>query len=170
MQIILSIGSNIGNKKKNIENAISLLRNEYNINILNISNFYETEPFGYKEQEWFFNIVLIGNTDLTPHNLLIACKKIETDLGRKKTTQWTERIIDIDILMYSDLILNTIELTIPHKYLHLRNFVLVPLNSIVPDIIHPIFNKTISQLLIECPDISLVNLIDNKTINKTDCI
>ena len=161
MQVILSIGSNLGNKKKNIENAISLLHNDYDISILKISNFYETEPFGYKEQNWFLNIVLIANTKLDPYNLLMICKKIETDLGRKPSLQWSERIIDIDILMYSDLILNTTQLTIPHKYLHLRNFVLIPLNSIATNTIHPVFNKTISQLLIECPDRSVVNLISD---------
>ncbi|MCL2038982.1 MAG: 2-amino-4-hydroxy-6-hydroxymethyldihydropteridine diphosphokinase [Bacteroidetes bacterium] len=161
MQTILSIGSNIGNKKKNIENAIYLLHNNYNITMLNVSNFYETEPFGYKNQNWFLNIVLIADTDLSPHNLLIACKKIEANLGRKQTTKWAERTIDIDILMYSDMILDTADLTIPHQYMHLRNFVLIPLNSIAPDTIHPIFSKTISQLLIECPDTSAVKLVKN---------
>ena len=160
MQIILSIGSNLGDRKQNIENAISLLSD--NCTIHKCSQIYETEPYGNINQNWFLNIVLIVDTLLTPENFLLTCKTIEFKLGRKDAPRWSERIIDIDILMYDTLILDTEQLTIPHKYLHLRNFVLIPFNDIAPDTIHPILNKTISQLLIECPDNSIVKIISNK--------
>ena len=155
MEIILSVGSNLGDRKKNIDDAISLLSNT--CNILKCSEIFETEPFGNKDQSWFLNLVLIVNTRLSPGNLLFVCKTIENKLGRTDAPRWSERIIDIDILMYNDLILNTPQLIIPHKYLHLRNFVLIPLNDIAPNITHPILKKTISQLLIESPDNSIVN-------------
>ena len=157
MQIILSIGSNIGDRKKNIESAISLILKD--CNILKCSPIYETEPFGNQNQNWFFNIVLVADTQLSPQDFLIICKTIESKLGRTDAPRWSERVIDIDILMYENLILDTEQLTIPHKYLHLRNFVLIPFNDISPNTIHPVFGKTISQLLIESPDNSIVNSI-----------
>ena len=156
MRIILSIGSNVGNRKKNLDTAISFLSENCYINILQCSPIYETEPYGNIEQNCFFNVVLIAETSFLPMNLLLICKTIEFLLGRRKTFRWSKRIMDIDILMYDDLILDSATLTIPHKYLHLRNFVLVPLNDIDSNIMHPILNKNITQLLIECPDKSFV--------------
>jgi 2-amino-4-hydroxy-6-hydroxymethyldihydropteridine diphosphokinase len=155
MEVIFSIGSNIGNRKENIYNAIYLL-SKCSINVIKTSSFYETEPYGNIKQNWFLNVVIIANSQFLPDNLLLICKTIEFDLGRRLSSHWGERVIDIDILMYDSLILNTPQLTIPHKYLHLRNFVLIPLKEIAPNVIHPILNKTISQLLIECPDNSIV--------------
>lgn len=132
-RVYLGIGGNIGERKKNIDDAISLLDNNPKINITKISSYYETEPIGYKDQAWFINAVVEAETDFDPFSLLDICNDIENKLKRVRLIHWGPRTIDIDILLYDDLVLNEEKLTIPHPRMKERAFVIVPLEEIVPD-------------------------------------
>ena len=134
---------------------------EHVLTITKKSSLYETEPVGKKDQPWFFNMVIEGETNLSPEDLLRTCQAIEKKLGRVEGEKWGPRPIDIDILLYGDLVLNLPHLTIPHSRLHLRNFVLQPLSEIAPNIIHPISKKLIKELLKISLDTSKVQIIDN---------
>lgn len=144
--VYLSLGSNIGNRRKNLENAIFEL-NENNIELIKLSSFYETEPIGPKQRN-FYNIVGKFKTSLKPFDLLKTVKQIEQKLGRTKTYHWGPRVIDIDILFYGKQIIKTKNLVIPHKEIINRKFVLVPMREIAPKFVHPIYHKTISSLYI----------------------
>jgi 2-amino-4-hydroxy-6-hydroxymethyldihydropteridine diphosphokinase len=144
-KIYLSFGSNINNRKRNIEKAlIELAKN--NINQIKISSYYKTSPIGPKQRD-FYNLVGKFKTSLTPKELLNFIKKIENYLERIKTVKWGPRIIDIDILFYSNKIIKEKKLTVPHKEIQNRLFILQPLNEISPALIHPICKKQIKTLL-----------------------
>lgn len=155
----LGIGSNLGNRIKNLEIAISVLSGQPDIRVNTFSSFYETEPVGYKNQGWFINQVVQIETFLSPSDLLKVTQKLEETLGRKRTIKWGPRTVDIDILLYSDLIMNSSFLTIPHPHLTKRRFVLVPLAEIAPSFVHPILGESISKILIESPAGDLVKKI-----------
>ena len=163
MPILLSIGSNLGNRLQNISDVISLINDCGELYIEKTSPIYETEPYGNQNQNWFLNLALTLNIQhngvFSPHNFFFLCKSIEHSLGRTIAPRWTERVIDIDIILIDDLIIDTSLLTIPHKEMHLRNFVLTPANDIAPNWIHPIYNKTINELLAICSDKSKIKLI-----------
>lgn len=146
--IILSLGSNVGNRIDNMNKAIEILSNK-GIRIKQISSFYETEPWGVKEQAKFLNAVIKAETSLSPQELLLCIKSIESELGRKETFRWGPRMIDIDILFYDNQVINNDELTIPHPLIQDREFVLLPLVEILPDWIHPVLSKDIKTLLNE---------------------
>jgi len=143
--IFLSMGSNLGDRLTNLQDAIRSL--PPNIQLLSQSQIYETEPWGYIEQPAFLNLVIKANTELPPKNVLTFIKDIEVALGRKATFRFGPRLIDLDILLYDDLVLNSPGLTIPHPRLTERGFVLIPLAELAPDLIHPVTRKTIQQLL-----------------------
>jgi 2-amino-4-hydroxy-6-hydroxymethyldihydropteridine diphosphokinase len=143
----IGIGSNIGNKIENCKKAIELLKENPQIKVTKISDFYEAEPIGYKEQEWFVNCAVEIETDLNPHELLLLCQKIESKLGRERKIKYGPRIIDLDILLYNNDIIDTTELKIPHSEMHKRKFVLKPLLDIAPDAVHPVLKRTIAELL-----------------------
>ncbi len=142
----LSIGSNMGNRELYLKGAISELRENKNIIIQNISNFIETKPYGYTEQDDFLNGCLSIKTLLTPIELLKVLNKIESNAGRTREIHWGPRTLDLDILLYDDIIMDTEILTIPHSEMHLRNFVLDSLIEIAPKKRHPILNKTITEI------------------------
>lgn len=144
----IGLGSNIGNKTQNLKSAIEKLK-ENQIEILNISSFYKTKPYGYTDQPEFLNAVVKIQTNLSPKELLKTLMKIERKLGRKRTIRWGPRTIDLDILFYDDLIINEKDLIIPHPDLHNREFVLKPLNEIEPEFIHPVLKKKIKQIYSE---------------------
>jgi len=122
-------------------------------NIIIKSSVFETEPWGFTGVNYFLNIAVILNTALKPEELLSVTNSIENNLGRERTNAgYTSRTIDIDILFYGDLLIQKQDLIIPHPLLHKRLFVLIPLNEIHPDLVHPVYKKTISQLLAECED------------------
>lgn len=158
-KILLSIGSNLGNRIENIKKSIEQLSIVCAIEEKNISDYYESEPFGNPNQNWFINIALLAETDVTVFNLLYLCKSIEFALGREKAAKWTERIIDIDILLYDDLVVDLPNLTIPHKYMCERKFVLEPCSEIAGDLVHPIANKQISELNAICTDLCIVRKV-----------
>ena len=144
----IGIGSNLGNREENCQKAIALLI-EKNIMITKRSSLYETEPWGVKEQPGFINMALEIETNLEPGILLRTIKEIENSMGRLEGMRWGPRIIDLDILLYDDLILKTHDLEIPHPGIKDREFILKPLSEIAPDKIHPILKKSIKTLLIE---------------------
>ncbi|WP_459995878.1 2-amino-4-hydroxy-6-hydroxymethyldihydropteridine diphosphokinase [Marinitoga arctica] len=139
----IALGSNVGDRLKNIKKAIELLSEH--VEIIKISNIYETEPWGYTEQENFLNACILINTKLSPKKLLETCKKIEQLLKRKHRFKWGPREIDLDILYYEDIILEEENLIIPHKYIFERDFVIVPLNDVSPNWTHPIIKKTVYE-------------------------
>jgi 2-amino-4-hydroxy-6-hydroxymethyldihydropteridine diphosphokinase len=142
--IYLSLGSNLGDRLANLQNAISLL--PPNIQPLTQSSVYETEPWGYTDQPPFLNLVIKAITMLDPYDVLTIVKEIEVSMGRQETFRFGPRLIDLDILFYDDLVLDTPKLTIPHPRLTQRAFVLVPLAEIEPDLSHPVLKKTIQQI------------------------
>jgi 2-amino-4-hydroxy-6-hydroxymethyldihydropteridine diphosphokinase len=150
--IYLSLGSNIGDRKSNIEKAIDSL-SEAGIKVLQVSSFYETEPVGVIDQPIFLNVVLAIATALQPTDLLAICLKVEKMLGRVRKKRWGPRVIDIDILVYHQQEIKTEELCIPHPRLHERRFVLVPLCEIASQdkIIN---NQTAGELLAKLIDSS----------------
>lgn len=144
----IGIGSNLGNRKESCERAIRLLI-EHGITVIKRSSLIETEPWGVMEQPKFINMAVEVETDLEPENLLHLLKKIELAVGRLPTSHWGPRIIDLDILLYDDLIMESPELLIPHPGMSEREFVLKPLAEIAPDKMHPVLKKSIKDLLME---------------------
>jgi len=140
----LSLGSNLGDREANIASALKMLGRE--ARILEVSSLYETEPVGYKDQPWFLNCACSVETNLSPQALLEFVKAIEKNLGRKPTLRFGPRLIDIDILFYDGLILDSPDLVVPHPRLAERAFVLVPLKEIAPNLVHPLSGLTIEEL------------------------
>jgi 2-amino-4-hydroxy-6-hydroxymethyldihydropteridine diphosphokinase len=146
----IGLGSNLGNRKQNCENAISLLK-ENRITVLKRSTMFETAPWGIKDQPKFINMAIKIDTILEPEDLLSLLKEIESAIGRTQTFRWGPRIIDLDILLYDNSIINTNTVKIPHPGIKDRDFVLRPLSEIAPEKIHPVFKKSIKKLLDELP-------------------
>ena len=144
----LALGTNIGNKRRNMITAAALLAERVG-DVLALSGFYETEPWGFQSENTFLNAALQLETALSPLELLKATQEIEIEMGRtqKSNGAYHDRIIDIDILLYEDLVLQTPELTLPHPLMHERLFVMGPLAEIAPNVIHPVFKKPVISLL-----------------------
>lgn len=150
--VYLLLGGNIGNvlasfvrAKEHIRNHIGTIKKE--------SPVYYTEPWGLKNTDMFYNQALLTETKLSPEHLLSSIQRIESRMGRKRRKGIIEsRIIDIDILFYNNVVFNEKDLEIPHPRLHLRKFTLIPMTDLNPDLKHPVFDKTIHQLLEECDD------------------
>ena len=145
----LSLGSNKGDRIGFVQQATSLLNATDGISLIRTSAFYESEPWGMESETWFVNAVVEVKTTLSPQSLLAECQRIEAQLGRKRIEGekgYQDRTIDIDILFYNKEIINDENLVIPHKFLHLRAFTLVPLLELIPNFEHPILHKTITQL------------------------
>ena len=157
--VLLSIGSNLGDSKTVISEVINLLYESEMLSHIKVSSFYESEPFGFSGQPWFINMAVSGYTKHTVYELMELIKSIEYLLGRQKRETWHEREIDIDIILYGNMELESEKLTIPHTQMEFRRFVLVPAEEIAGDIIHPVIKKTISTMLDECKDTSIVNLV-----------
>lgn len=145
----IGLGSNIGDKEKYIKEAISKLSEEKNVKIIKQSAFIKTKPWGYLEQEDFLNAVAEIETILEPEELMDVLLKIEEELSRERTIKWGPRTIDLDILMYDEVISSDEKVILPHPRMHEREFVLKPLNEIAPYLMHPVFNKRIFTLLEE---------------------
>jgi 2-amino-4-hydroxy-6-hydroxymethyldihydropteridine diphosphokinase len=155
--VFLGIGTNMGTRESNLDHALEKIE-EYVGPVIKTSAIYETEPWGFRAKGEFLNLVVKIQTELSPHDLLDKILNIETLLGRiRKKKRYSSRIIDIDILLYGDLIIHEPDLKIPHPLLHERKFVLVPLCEIAPDLIHPVLKKSFSSLLEICEDTGVVN-------------
>jgi 2-amino-4-hydroxy-6-hydroxymethyldihydropteridine diphosphokinase len=141
----LSLGTNLGDRKANLETILDLLAQQ--VDISRVSSIYQTEPWGYSDQPFFLNQVAEINTTLRPVELLDFLKGIERQLGRKPTTRYGPRVADIDILFYGDEIIETDRLIVPHPRFRERAFVVVPLAEIAPDLLIPGSEETIKELL-----------------------
>lgn len=143
--VYLGLGTNLGERVANLAQALAGLREVWEETA--VSPIYETEPWGDTDQPAFLNLCAAGKTELTPLALLRFIKQLEKEIGRTPTRRWGPRLIDIDILFYDDLVLSSDRLTIPHKFVAERPFVLVPLATIAPDLIHPQTSQTVTQML-----------------------
>lgn len=147
----LSLGSNLGDRLRLIQEAVAALTVEAG-SVTALSSLYETEPWGFSSPHRFLNVALALETTLSPETLLAVTQHIERDLGRTHKSvdgRYADRTIDIDLLFVGDAVLDTPALTLPHPRLHLRRFVLEPLCEIAPDLCHPLLRKSVSQLLAE---------------------
>jgi len=152
IKLYLLLGGNLGDKSQVFKETTKLI-NEKVGKITRQSHIYETEPWGFESSDLFWNQVLELAVLISPQEVLNSTQQIEHQLGRTRAAQhYDSRIIDIDILFYGDQIISLGNLTIPHPRIQDRKFALVPLNEIAPDLIHPALQKSISQLLLECPD------------------
>lgn len=160
--VYLLLGGNLGNTVKLIEKARDLLKIEIGKEY-QVSSYYESEPWGFSHKNNFINRVVSYKTNKTPQEVLFSILEIERILGRKRNKiQYEARSIDIDILFYNDMVINSKLLILPHPRLHLRKFTLEPLFEINTELIHPVFNKTIKVLLEECTDLSIVSRLEKK--------
>jgi len=149
-RIFLLLGCNLGDRKGQLDGAIGMIPRMIGT-VVKCSSFYESEPWGFVSPDSFLNVAVEVETGLLPDEVLREAKGIEGLLGRKskigKRERYASRTMDVDILFYDDLVLHTEELVIPHPLLHLRKFVLIPLNEIAPEFVHPVLHRTVNELL-----------------------
>ncbi len=155
--VFLGLGTNVGDREGNLDRGLRLLESR-GFTVAASSSVYETEPVGGPPQGPFLNMVVRGETALAPAALLAACLATERDLGRVRAERFGPRTLDVDILLYGDLILDTPDLTLPHPQLPERRFVLVPLAEIAPEARHPLLDLSAAEMLRRCPDSSAVAL------------
>ena len=149
--LVLSLGSNLGDRVQNLSSALYYLK-EAGITIIKQSFIYETDPWGNTDQPDFYNQVIEAETGMNVLQTLKQILLIEKEMGRNRRQKWEPRIIDIDILFFNDEIINEEGLIVPHQHLHERAFVLIPLAEILPAKIHPVLQKTISEILLSIKD------------------
>lgn len=169
--VYLSLGSNLGDRVGYLQQATSLLSAVSDIKIVATSSFYESEPWQMNSENWFVNAIVQISTSLTPDELLKECQRIEAQLGRKRdlnSKNYIDRTIDIDILFYDDKIINTPNLTIPHRFFYKRAFLMVPMLEIAQDFVHPLFQKTIETLYDELENPEMVVLYGTRGVNVWD--
>ncbi len=148
-RVAIALGSNMGDRLAYLNDAVSELKNDGKIRNLILSDFIETEPYGYTEQGAFLNGAAVFETIYSPHQLLGLLNEIESRAKRKREIHWGPRTLDLDILLYADKIIDEADLIIPHIDMCNRSFVLAPLNAIAPGMVHPVKNATIRQLFEE---------------------
>lgn len=155
---VLHIGSNLGDASVHLATCVQMIEGQIG-RIETASKIYRTQAWGVTDQDDFLNQGLLVSTIFTAEELLVNCQRIEEELGRKRTTRWGPRIIDIDIIFYDDVIFNRDDLHIPHPRMHERNFVLFPLAEIIPAWEHPILSQSIAQLKEQSLDSQLIKEI-----------
>jgi 2-amino-4-hydroxy-6-hydroxymethyldihydropteridine diphosphokinase len=154
--LFLGLGTNLGNRETNLENAIALIDEQIG-SVIKTSSVYETPPWGFDAENDFLNMVLCVGTELSPDEIMKKITAIESGMGRERgQDRYSSRIIDIDILLYDDLVTSGNGIKIPHRLMHERRFVLVPLCEIAPDIVHPVLKQNIMFLLKTCRDRSKI--------------
>jgi 2-amino-4-hydroxy-6-hydroxymethyldihydropteridine diphosphokinase len=158
----IALGSNKGNKFEHLTRAIQEIIQDKNNFIENVSSIYETLPYGYKDQENFYNAVIKIKTGYELIELLDALKSIEKKIGREENAKWGPREIDLDILFFNDLIFSNDRVTVPHKEVAKRDFVLIPLSEIASDLIHPVLNQKICDICIVESEKTVIGKIQQK--------
>ncbi len=161
MKVFLGLGSNLGNRVEYIEKAIAEIGFLKNTKVIKKASLYETEPWGFTEQPDFINSAVEIETSLSAQELFNEVKSIEQKLKRQSKGKWQEREIDIDILFYGNEIIRSEKINIPHKEIENRKFVMIPMNELAPDFIHPVFNETINELLSKSKDSLVVKKYEN---------
>ena len=146
--VYIALGSNLGDRHENLKAAIDALSPQMVVKAK--SHVYETPPWGFEDQSKFLNQVLKAETYLEPEPLLKHLKRLEIALGRKASFRNGPRLIDIDVLLFDDLVINTPLLTIPHPRMHERGFVLLPMMDIAPDLVHPVTGKSVREMVASC--------------------
>jgi 2-amino-4-hydroxy-6-hydroxymethyldihydropteridine diphosphokinase len=159
--VYLSLGSNVGDRARNLQGAIAALR-KAGVDVTRISSMFETEPVDYLDQPWFLNCAVEAETELPAVALLKALRQIEADMGSKKLVSKGPRLIDLDILLYDDETIDTPELQVPHPRMHLRRFVLEPLAEIAPNVRHPVYGVSAAEMLANLPDKSSVRKLQTR--------
>ena len=159
------LGGNLGDVPETFKQAVEQIKLQIGY-CKRLSNIYVSEPWGFKSKDYFYNQALVIETDKSPEEILKHFLLIEKLLGRTRNNDYSEyvsRNIDIDILFFNDLIVNSKKLSIPHPLVHYRAFALLPLAEIAPTLMHPVLNKTIVQILSDCEDISYIRTIKQHT-------
>jgi 2-amino-4-hydroxy-6-hydroxymethyldihydropteridine diphosphokinase len=159
----LSLGSNMGDRAKNLRAAIAAL-GKTGVQVVRTSSVYETEPVDYLDQAWFLNMAIEAETELGALELLHALRAIETQMGSKKLVAKGPRLIDMDILLYGEQVIDTPKLQVPHPRAHLRRFVLEPLAEIAPNVRHPVSGLSAAEMLARTADKSAVRKFDEKQL------
>ena len=157
----MHLGSNIGDRKLHIARAIQMIEESIGP-VIASSSYFETEAWGKRDQDDFINVAVEVEHYMTPNQLLKTVNRIEDDLGRERKEKWSARSIDIDIIFVEDIIVETDKLTLPHKWMEKRNFVLYPMVEIAEHFIHPVLNKTLSELLEECEDTTKITRLKSE--------
>jgi 2-amino-4-hydroxy-6-hydroxymethyldihydropteridine diphosphokinase len=142
----LGVGSNLGNRLLNLRTALRYLKETAQFEVIRTSDVFETAPWGVTDQPYFLNACLLAKCELSPEDLLGSLKGIEAKMGRAATRRWGERVIDLDILTMDSVVCDAPDLHIPHKDLHRRGFVLIPLAQILPHWVHPVTGRTIDEM------------------------
>jgi 2-amino-4-hydroxy-6-hydroxymethyldihydropteridine diphosphokinase len=153
--VYLALGTNLGERERNLREAVRRL-SQAGLQITKMSNVYETEPVDYLDQPWFLNAVFEALTDWPAERLLTTLRHIESQMGSKKAFAKGPRLIDLDILLYGDQTIATRDLQVPHPRMLQRNFVLVPLAEIAPNLLHPTWSGCVAELLARSIDRSVV--------------
>ncbi len=158
--VYLGIGGNLGNKQNNFDNVYQIIEKELG-RILLSSSIYETPPWGFQSDDAFWNSVLLIETSYSPEELLEEIHLIEEKFGRKRGNErYSSREMDIDILYFDDIFIETENMIIPHPRIHQRKFVLVPLNEIAPNFKHPLLRFTTFEMLENCKDESMIKKVE----------
>jgi 2-amino-4-hydroxy-6-hydroxymethyldihydropteridine diphosphokinase len=167
-KVYLSAGSNVGDRISYLKSALVKLNSNNRISVQKISSIFETLPFGKTDQNNFMNIALRLLTSFTPFELFDEIKNIETEIGRSKTERWGPREIDLDILLFDNIMIENDELVIPHKGILERDFVVKPLLEIEPEISHPVKQKKIKDLLYLFTNKTIINKSPNSILGITE--
>jgi len=147
-RVFISIGSNLGERLDNCQRAVATLTAPgAGVGLVRVSPYYETEPWGRPDQGPFVNVVVEVETALAPQELLKRTREVEAALGRTRGERWGPRVIDLDIVFYGDYVMDEPGLVIPHPHAHERAFVLAPISDIAPEFVHPVLDKSVSELL-----------------------
>lgn len=158
-KLILSAGSNAGDSLNHLNSAVAMLNETGIVKVLSTSSVYRTDPWGKTDQNAFYNIAILAECTVDVGELMRIILNTEEKLGRIRIEKWGPRIIDIDIIMFGDVIVNTDFVIVPHPHFRERLFVLKPASEIAPDFLDPVTGKTIKELLDLCPDTGSVELI-----------
>jgi 2-amino-4-hydroxy-6-hydroxymethyldihydropteridine diphosphokinase len=147
----IGVGSNLGDKINNCLGAVGRIDEISGCRVTAQSGFYRTQPVGVKGQDWYVNGIIVLSVDIPARDLLKSLLAIEVDMGRERKRKWDSRIIDLDILLFGKEVISEKGLQVPHPLMHLRRFVLVPMVSLAPDLVHPVLGKSMAELLVDSP-------------------